>query len=81
MTTVFLMPPHAKIVHVMRDPMDSCFSCYSRLFESSHLDFAYDLGTVVPLLHALHRVDAALASRTANGHDAGRAEQRIFIFP
>ncbi|WP_158754111.1 tetratricopeptide repeat-containing sulfotransferase family protein [Dyella sp. S184] len=43
---IHLMLPHAKIIHAMRDPMDSCFSCYSRLFESNNLDFAYDLGTV-----------------------------------
>lgn len=39
------MLPHAKIIHAMRDPMDSCFSCYSRLFNDS-MDFAYDLGTL-----------------------------------
>jgi len=43
---IHLMLPHAKIIHAMRDPMDSCFSCYSRLFENNNLDFTYDLGTV-----------------------------------
>lgn len=36
------MLPDAKIVHVMRDPMGSCFSCFSRHFENS-MNFAYDL--------------------------------------
>lgn len=40
------MLPHAKIIHAMRDPMDSCFSCYARLFEQGNLDFSYDLGSV-----------------------------------
>jgi tetratricopeptide (TPR) repeat protein len=40
-----LMLPNAKIIHSMRDPMDSCFSCYSRLF-SDTMDFTYDLGTL-----------------------------------
>lgn len=40
-----LMLPNAKILHAMRDPMDSCFSCYSRLFNDS-MEFAYDLGTL-----------------------------------
>ncbi len=40
------MLPGAKIVHAMRDPMDSCFSCYARLFEGNHLDFSYDLRSV-----------------------------------
>lgn len=35
--------PEAKIVHVMRDPADTCFSCYSKLFtrEQPH---TFDLG-------------------------------------
>jgi tetratricopeptide (TPR) repeat protein len=43
---IHLMLPQAKIIHAMRDPMDSCFSCYSRLFNESNLSFAYDLGTL-----------------------------------
>jgi hypothetical protein len=43
---IHLMLPGAKIIHAMRDPMDSCFSCYSRLFNQSNLSFAYDLGTL-----------------------------------
>jgi len=39
------MLPDAKIVHAMRDPMDSCFSCYTRLFTRG-LGFTYDFGTL-----------------------------------
>lgn len=42
---IHLMLPNAKIIHAMRDPMDSCFSCYSRLFNDT-MPFAYDLGTL-----------------------------------
>ena len=42
---IHLMLPNAKIIHAMRDPMDSCFSCYSRLFNDT-MEFAYDLGTL-----------------------------------
>jgi len=35
--------PDARIIHVHRDPADTCFSCYSKLFLSG-LDFTYDLG-------------------------------------
>ena len=35
--------PNARIIHVRRDPLDTCFSCYSKLF-SQNLDFTYDLG-------------------------------------
>lgn len=41
-----LMFPQAKIIHAMRDPMDSCFSCFATLFAKNNLDFAYDLGTL-----------------------------------
>ncbi|OOG49550.1 hypothetical protein B0E50_05420 [Rhodanobacter sp. C01] len=60
---IHLMLPQAKIIHAMRDPMDSCFSCYARLFEGNHLDFTYDLGTVgryylryIQLMRHWHRV-------------------------
>jgi tetratricopeptide (TPR) repeat protein len=37
-----LILPHARIIHSMRDPMDTCVSCYSRLFTSG-LHYTYDL--------------------------------------
>lgn len=40
------MFPHAKIIHVKRNPMDSCFSCYATLFAKNNLDFTYDLGSL-----------------------------------
>jgi tetratricopeptide (TPR) repeat protein len=40
------MFPDAKIIHAMRDPMDSCFSCYATLFAKNNLDFTYDLGSL-----------------------------------
>jgi tetratricopeptide (TPR) repeat protein len=42
---IHLALPNARIIHAMRDPMDSCFSCYSRLFNDT-MEFAYDLGTL-----------------------------------
>jgi len=42
---IHLMLPKARIIHVLRDPMDSCFSCYSRLFKEN-LAFTYDLTTL-----------------------------------
>ena len=35
--------PDARIVHVRRDPIDTCFSCFSTLF-AADLPHAYDLG-------------------------------------
>jgi tetratricopeptide (TPR) repeat protein len=42
---IYRMLPTAKIIHAMRDPMDSCFSCFTHLFKQSML-FAYDLQTL-----------------------------------
>ncbi len=33
--------PNAKIIHISRDPLDTCLSCYTRLFERSQLH-SYD---------------------------------------
>ena len=40
---IHLALPNAHIVHVRREPMDTCFSCYTNLF-SHGLKFSYDLG-------------------------------------
>jgi hypothetical protein len=37
-----LILPNARIIHTVRDPMDTCVSCYSKLFTSG-LHFSYDL--------------------------------------
>ena len=39
---IHLMLPHAKIVHVKRNPVDTCLSCYTRLFDKSQYQ-SYDL--------------------------------------
>jgi tetratricopeptide (TPR) repeat protein len=39
---IHLMLPNARIIHCRRDPVDTCFSCYTRLFSGEQL-FAYDL--------------------------------------
>ncbi len=40
---IHLALPHARIVHVKRDPVDTCFSCYAQLFKNGQA-FSYDLG-------------------------------------
>jgi hypothetical protein len=39
---IHLMLPQAKIIHARRDPVDTCLSCYTKLFASEQA-FAYDL--------------------------------------
>ena len=38
-----LILPNAKIIHTVRDPVDTCISCFSRLFTVGQ-GFSYDLG-------------------------------------
>jgi tetratricopeptide (TPR) repeat protein len=39
---IHLVLPNARIIHARRDPIDTCLSCFSRLF-AGELPFAYDL--------------------------------------
>ena len=38
-----LVLPKARIIHVRRDPLDTCFSCYAKMF-ATELNCAHDLG-------------------------------------
>jgi tetratricopeptide (TPR) repeat protein len=40
---IHLALPDARIIHVTRDPRDTCLSCYSKLFTAEQ-DFTYELG-------------------------------------
>jgi hypothetical protein len=40
---IHLVLPHARIIHVRRDPIDTCLSCFSILFGGDQ-PYAYDLG-------------------------------------
>lgn len=46
---IALALPGAKIIHVRRDPLDTCFSCYTKLFIREQL-FSYDM-TELGLFH------------------------------
>ena len=39
---IYMAFPNARIVHAVRDPIDTCVSCYSRLFREWQ-EFSYDL--------------------------------------
>jgi tetratricopeptide (TPR) repeat protein len=41
---IHLTLPDARIIHIRRDPLDTCFSCFSLLFTGFALPFTYDLG-------------------------------------
>jgi tetratricopeptide (TPR) repeat protein len=40
---IHLALPRARIIHVLREPRDTCLSCYSKLFTAEQ-NFTYDLG-------------------------------------
>ena len=40
---IHLALPNAKIIHTIRDPVDTCISCFSKLF-SAEQNHTYDLG-------------------------------------
>jgi tetratricopeptide (TPR) repeat protein len=41
---IYLILPGAHIIHVRRDPVDTCWSCYTHLFARTALNWSYDLG-------------------------------------
>lgn len=53
---IHLMFPGARIIHSMRDPMDSCFSCFSRLFIGNNLGYTYDLAATGRYWVAYHEL-------------------------
>jgi tetratricopeptide (TPR) repeat protein len=40
---IHLALPNAKIIHTIRDPLDTCISCFSKLFTAEQ-NYTYDLG-------------------------------------
>jgi tetratricopeptide (TPR) repeat protein len=40
---IYLTLPNAVVIHTMRDPVDTCYSCFTKLFRGLQ-GFAYDLG-------------------------------------
>ncbi len=50
-----LILPRARIVHCVRDPVDTCFSCYTKKF-SGRQDFAYDLAELGTFYKAYDRL-------------------------
>lgn len=49
--------PGARIIHVRRDPVDACLSCYTKLFETQQA-FAYDLAELGRFHRAYQRLMA-----------------------
>jgi tetratricopeptide (TPR) repeat protein len=54
---IHLALPKARIIHLRRDPVDTCLSCFSRLFPHS-LAYSYDLGELGRYYRAYERLMA-----------------------
>ena len=63
--------PNAQIIHVRRDPLDTCFSCFSQIFDKGAVPYAYDLAELGRFYRAY---DALMAHWRAVA--AGRGDAR-----
>jgi len=54
---IHLILPNAPIIHIIRDPVDTCLSCFSKLFSIGQ-HFTYDLGELGRFHHAYQRLMA-----------------------
>jgi tetratricopeptide (TPR) repeat protein len=52
-----LILPNARIIHTMRDPVDTCLSCYSKLFTGAQ-SYTYDLAELGRYYRAYRRLMA-----------------------
>jgi tetratricopeptide (TPR) repeat protein len=52
---IHLVLPNARIIHARRNPLDTCFSCFSLLF-SGNQPYAYDLGELGRYYRAYERL-------------------------
>jgi tetratricopeptide (TPR) repeat protein len=50
--------PNARLIHVRRDPLDTCLSCYATLFLDAYVTFSYDLGELGRYYRAYARLIA-----------------------
>ncbi len=52
-----LILPNARIVHTMRDPVDTCVSCFTTLFSEGN-EYSYDLGELGQFYNHYHELMA-----------------------
>jgi Flp pilus assembly protein TadD len=54
---IHLVLPNARIIHTVRDPVDTCISCFSKLFTLEH-NYTYDLAELGRYYRAYQRLMA-----------------------
>ena len=55
---IHLMFPNAHIIHTMRDPVDTCLSCFSKLFAGDRHNYTYDLTELGRYYHRYQKLMA-----------------------
>jgi tetratricopeptide (TPR) repeat protein len=55
---IHLAMPNARIIHARRDPVDTCLSCFSILFEGDSNRYTYDLGELGRFYRAYEKLMA-----------------------
>ena len=55
---IHLAMPNARIIHARRDPVDTCLSCFSILFDGDGNRFTYDLGELGRFYRAYEKLMA-----------------------
>jgi len=53
---IHLIFPKAVIIHVQRNPIDTCYSCYKRIFNLGSVPFTYDLDNLASKYRDYRRV-------------------------
>jgi tetratricopeptide (TPR) repeat protein len=64
--------PNARMIHVVRDPLDTCFSCFATPFGGSQVPFSYDLGE-------LGRYHATYARMMERWHEFVRPDRLLRV--
>ena len=72
---IHLALPRARIIHVRRNAVDTCVSCYSLLFAEDQ-PFAYDLGELGRYYKAYEAMHGALAVRSAAGDECLKSDTK-----
>lgn len=53
---IWLALPNARMIHVVRDPVETCFSCFAQHFGADELAWAYDLRELARYYRGYRRV-------------------------
>ena len=65
---IHLTLPKARMIHVKRDWLDTCFSCYATLFDGDSITYAYDLRELARYYRSYQRMMAVWRTQIPQTH-------------